>query len=715
MPAVDLPEIEWAHTQNVALYHRMQGLVQRISQRLDQLAKQPKQHQGYLPFLRRLISALKAWLAKVKEEWIACEANLKNHRTTSFSRRCYPPEGKFVRAELGRQLQLYESEWRATYEQGGNPDLIPAPSFTKELLANIIRQCPVAAAPGRGKRYDAKWLLENVGTRFIHDADHDSLSSKSVLPQQGLTQDDLVCDDDVWRSLSTGMGLGAFQPPCYFAPVPGLMRARQTLSEFSSVTTPITAGSTGVHTAVHRDEIWQALLSLPTNFVTHLYRQTPWNVDQVIFMMETRPYGKERDEFLRDWEQTLSQMECEDTSPGREIPHHGQEKPAGVSWLARKARPDPSRSIEHELGEHPELMAQLAEAWSGPGFLMRCTKSVVLKLLDYGGRTQHSPNKDVLSIPDVVSVLPDHSITLTALYKIAEAMTIQHPDASVVPLSLLVVWMGRGETPVRLVQRIDSYFTLRDGQVAKTVYILPTFEPVDVLAICQVTPSYCSTMIVGANDALQPTERKITPLLSSVSCWPADFCWGRFHHLPVECDTAQARKKWGFSKSQNLGLVLSGVISKSLSTGCRGLGELLGDGRISWEAPNLADARLKGIYALDLMVGTRLGSEGEELEINHDREVSETADRASDGEHDSDSDGDARDKDHSSNRPDDKIGFNMDRTRDEMARIDMEDDEDIERRIESILNSNERSGLTFTEEHELALLPPTSDDNHAGE
>lgn len=60
------------------------------------------------------------------------------------------------------------------------------------------------------------------------------------------------------------------------------------------------------------------------------------------------------------------------------------------------------------------------------------------------------------------------------------------------------------------------------------------------------------------------------------------------------------------------------------------------------------------------------------------------------------------DKDHSSNRPDDKIGFSMDRIRDEMARIDMKDDEDIERRIESILNSIERNSLTFTEEHDLA-------------
>lgn len=65
-------------------------------------------------------------------------------------------------------------------------------------------------------------------------------------------------------------------------------------------------------------------------------------------------------------------------------------------------------------------------------------------------------------------------------------------------------------------------------------------------------------------------------------------------------------------------------------------------GRQDLVAPKLADARLNSIYAPDMMVGTRLGSEDKELEINHNHEVSETSDRALNGEHDSDSDSDVR-------------------------------------------------------------------------
>lgn len=64
------------------------------------------------------------------------------------------------------------------------------------------------------------------------------------------------------------------------------MRARYALIGYSSIITP---ESHRTHAAVRRDEIWQALLSLPTNFVKRLYRKTPWDVDQVISMMVTRP------------------------------------------------------------------------------------------------------------------------------------------------------------------------------------------------------------------------------------------------------------------------------------------------------------------------------------------------------------------------------------------------------------------------------------------
>lgn len=75
------------------------------------------------------------------------------------------------------------------------------------------------------------------------------------------------------------------------------MRARYALISYSSITTP---ESHGTHAAVRRDEIWQAFLSLPTDFVKRLYRKTPWDVDQVISVIVTRPNGNDRNVFIRD-------------------------------------------------------------------------------------------------------------------------------------------------------------------------------------------------------------------------------------------------------------------------------------------------------------------------------------------------------------------------------------------------------------------------------
>ncbi|KAM0262908.1 hypothetical protein ACHAQJ_001501 [Trichoderma viride] len=129
---------------------------------------------------------------------------------------------------------------------------------------------------------------------------------------------------------------------------------------------------------------------------------------------------------------------------------------------------------------------------------------------------------------------------------------------------------------------------------------------------------------------------------------------------------------------------------KSLSAGCRGLGELLGLGKISWEAPNISEARSKCIYALDLMAGIHLGSQDEEAAVSPDRLESETSNNPLHKEPDM----------ALENLP-----------KDEMNRIDMDEGEDLERRIEAILTSQERSCLTFTEEDEIALFPPTTIDD----
>jgi hypothetical protein len=192
--------------------------------------------------------------------------------------------------------------------------------FYEGNVSSHMIHFPVAAAPGRLKRYDATWLLENVGSRFVYDAGHDSLTPRVALAHQGLTQDDLDCEYDAWQGLSTGMGRREFQPPYYFAPVANFMRA---LAGFSSITTPITTDFHDRLAAVRRDEVWQVSLSLPTDFVKRLCSNTSCDVDQIIFTMAIHLYGNKREAFIRDWVRTMSRMEYDDTSSGQEIPNQG--------------------------------------------------------------------------------------------------------------------------------------------------------------------------------------------------------------------------------------------------------------------------------------------------------------------------------------------------------------------------------------------------------
>ncbi|UKZ59240.1 uncharacterized protein TrAtP1_000558 [Trichoderma atroviride] len=151
----------------------------------------------------------------------------------------------------------------------------------------------------------------------------------------------------------------------------------------------------------------------------------------------------------------------------------------------------------------------------------------------------------------------------------------------------------------------------------RSFYLIPPqFESIETIAICSIIPSYCSTLLLGRKNALKSTERYLTRLFNSMPSWPSDFSWQRFHQLPIEYDILQERQKWGVSDTQDLGLVFSELIMKSLSAGCRGLGELLGLGKISWEAPNISEARYRCIYALDLMAGINLGSQDEEAAVS---------------------------------------------------------------------------------------------------
>ena len=60
----------------------------------------------------------------------------------------YPPEGKLISSSsaLVNQIQLYEEQWNALYDQGIDPSTNPLPHFHNgAMLVEILGQYPVIA------------------------------------------------------------------------------------------------------------------------------------------------------------------------------------------------------------------------------------------------------------------------------------------------------------------------------------------------------------------------------------------------------------------------------------------------------------------------------------------------------------------------------------------------------------------------------------------
>ncbi|RYP74277.1 hypothetical protein DL771_003098 [Monosporascus sp. 5C6A] len=129
--------------------------------------------------------------------------------------------------------------------------------------------------------------------------------------------------------------------------------------------------------------------------------------------MKFAPKGMKRDQDECKLQETPS-YDHGRAMEGLNIPDASQKKVVQRTWLSRKTRQSSSRSIEDVIGEHTDLMDALSEVWSSPKSLMTFTKSLVPKILDHVGRALPSGSKDILSVGDAISLLPNHAITRVA-------------------------------------------------------------------------------------------------------------------------------------------------------------------------------------------------------------------------------------------------------------------------------------------------------------
>jgi hypothetical protein len=327
-------------------------------------------------------------------------------------------------------------------------------------------------------------------------------------------------------------------------------------------------------------------------------------------------------------------------------------------------------------------------------------------------------NTNILTAEDVVSVLPGHRITVTAMYRTIECGTLWHEEATVLPPAVVNAWATE-KANKSFIGNLIQYFrpTIEGNRILpKTIYILPphTKTP-EGLAICSVTQEYCSTLLFGVGKLLPKFKNFLEGLFKIIfsvkfpeNGWWGGFgglSWDRFHKVSIDLDLCQRG-----AKSEDIGAFLLEIISHSISTGCRGLGELLGFGRHAhrkgeptpvyashcWDDPN--GFRLRSMRALARSTEVfRLSSHAK----RSDGDAKETQTGGVNLQRDSEFVMDSEEDDCDG----EDISFcDFSDILDKMASINMDDGQNIESRIAGELKPEERAALILTAEDESKII-----------
>ncbi|KAH7010028.1 hypothetical protein EDB80DRAFT_417868 [Ilyonectria destructans] len=225
--------------------------VQRIHQTLEKKCKLKtyREKDGFF-VLYRLTTAMEKWLKTVTKQAESCEESLKGTFLPSLSTSAYPFDGAMVEAILARKICQYDRRWEKAFNNGENPGLIPAPRIPREDLVSIIRQCPVLQMRHAGC-FDGEWLLRNLGRRFVW-VDRRQNIRLGYKSGQGITQQDLLCADHVWKRFCPTERRSDFPEPTYFSPVPDLMWARRALNRSSPI---VTSTDARIEATSRRDDV----------------------------------------------------------------------------------------------------------------------------------------------------------------------------------------------------------------------------------------------------------------------------------------------------------------------------------------------------------------------------------------------------------------------------------------------------------------------------
>ncbi len=356
------------------------------------------------------------------------------------------------------------------------------------------------------------------------------------------------------------------------------------------------------------------------------------------------------------------------------------------------------QSVRALATEYPDLVDPLLKAFeSGCSIADACINFVAY--LGRRGkirRERHEQEVNIVTVEDVISVLPGHDFSITAFYWVMAALKNGH--VTIVPLVLLNAWANDTENQ-RLIHDLRQYFQT-GGVAGRTIYILLSRTQIaGNLAICSMTTTLCFTLLVGRREEeLTNFENFLKRLFNII--FPRDFLWNRFYKLDP---------KWKKSrKVEDTGAHL--LEAFRATTGVRGVGEVLGYGKLVQENAINYDGislRLTSIWHLKRSVGYRMNLEEDakidspdaksDYESNEDSE----ADPQSNSETDEDSEN-AGVEEFGKLESGDTCDFTD--IWDTMKKIDMNDDEVVESLIGDAISEDERKRLEFTAEDEAGIL-----------
>lgn len=372
------------------------------------------------------------------------------------------------------------------------------------------------------------------------------------------------------------------------------------------------------------------------------------------------------------------------------------------------------------LKEHPGLYQRVLDASNRNCTIVEFFMNMISGLAT-SGKILHSPvDVNKLTVEDILSLLPGESITTTFMYCMIENVLLNHVDSDIIPPSTMGLYL---QTPDEAhTMELASFFRpieVASATEVKIVYVLPPATRVPhALAICSVAPSDCSTLLVGTPEATERLKvflRKLFGVIFSPESPDhadpvlAGFRWDRFHEVPVEPFLQACH-----GEPNDTGTALVAISCESVFAGPRGVLDLLGVGVLHHDFPKsvrVLDIRHKALRNIlvrtsylepvpdalrtsAVVVNSHMG--GDEAQGDAHSDVEEEGPVHEGHEHLDEEEEDLV------NENEDKIRFET--IANAANQINLDDNADIEHRINEALSADERSSLEFTAEDEIVIM-----------